>query len=51
MIQRREHLRFAREPRNAIGIEREQLGQHLDAAGLDADAAQLQHGHAGKETI
>ena len=30
MIQRGEHLRFALEPREAIGIVREGLGQHLD---------------------
>ena len=30
MIERRERLRFARETREAIGVERERLGQHLD---------------------
>ena len=30
MIQRRERLRFAREPREAIGIVREGVGQDLD---------------------
>ena len=30
MIQRRQHLRLAREARHAVGILREGLGQHLD---------------------
>ena len=30
MVQRREHLRFAREAREAVGVLREGIWQHLD---------------------
>jgi len=30
MVERREHLRFAREARDAIDVERERFGQHFD---------------------